>query len=77
MAGEKGNNMEVKRNVEEVLESTKAECLRGIEGSKTYGGRQSWYYTHCGEIEMAYNLGLISQERFDELRAEWRDCRPC
>lgn len=68
--------METKRNVEEVLESTKAECLRMVQEAKTYGGRQAWYYTHCGEIEMAFNLGLISQERFDQLSREWKECKP-
>lgn len=68
--------MAEKRNVEDVLESTKAECLRGISNSHSYGGMHAWYYTHCGEIEMAYNLGLITQDRFDELRKEWDEHHP-
>lgn len=68
--------MNTTRNVEEVLASTKAECMREIAGAKSYGGRLAWYYTHCGEIEMTFNLGLISRERFDELNADWKEHRP-
>ena len=67
---------ETTRNVEDVLESAKTECLRHIIGSELVSTKKAWYYTHCGEIEMAFNLGLISQERFNKLRADWRDYQP-
>ena len=63
-------------NVEDVLGAARLECLRGLLNASTYGGRSAWYYTHCGEIEMAFNLGLLTQERFDELRREWREHQP-
>lgn len=68
--------MNTKRNAEDVLASTKEECLRGIANATEDAGRKAWYYTHCGEIEMAYNLGLLTLERFDELRSEWSQHRP-
>lgn len=63
-------------NVEEILMRTCEECLRGISNAHSYGGRSAWYYTHCGEIEMAFHLGLISQERFEELNEEWHQHKP-
>ena len=63
-------------NVEAVLRRTREECLRGINNAHSYGGSSAWYYTHCGEIEMALHLGLITQERFEELNEEWHKHMP-
>ena len=63
-------------NVEEVLKRTREECLRGINSAHSYGGRSAWYYTHCGEIEMVFHLGLIAQERFEALNEEWHRHKP-
>ena len=65
-----------KINIEDILSAARLECLRGMENAHSYGGRSAWYYTHCGEIEMAFNLGLLTQERFDELNRQWHEHQP-
>ena len=62
-------------NAESVLRTTRAECLRGME-SANLDSRMAWYYTHCGEIEMASYLGAISNERMNALEDEWREHKP-
>ena len=62
-------------NAEEILSSTRAECLRGME-SANMDARMAWYYTHCGEMEMASYLGAITIDRMNALEAEWRDHKP-
>jgi len=62
-------------NVEAVLNTTRAECLRGME-SANMDAQMAWYYTHCGEMEMASFLGAITNERMNALEREWRDHKP-
>ena len=62
-------------NPETVLSTTRAECLRGME-SANMDARMAWYYTHCGEIEMASFLGAITNDRMNDLEREWRS-HPC
>lgn len=62
-------------NAEAVLNTTRAECLRGME-SANMDSRMAWYYTHCGEIEMAAFLGAITIERMNALESAWREHKP-
>lgn len=62
-------------NPETVLSTTRAECLRGME-SANMDTRMAWYYTHCGEIEMASFLGTITNDRMNDLEREWREHKP-
>ena len=62
-------------SAEEILFTTRSECLRGME-SDNMGTRMAWYYTHCGEIEMACFLSAITSERMNALEAEWRQHKP-
>ena len=62
-------------NPETVLSTTRAECLRGME-SANMDARMAWYYTHCGEIEMASFLGAITNDRMNDLEREWREHKP-
>ena len=65
------------KDVKEVLTSTRAEALRSIESAgSSYGTKNAWYYTHVGEIEMAFFLGLISDKEFSELKEEWKTHQP-
>ena len=68
-------NTNTQYNAEEILSATRAECLRGME-SANMDARMAWYYTHCGEMEMASYLGAITIERMNALEAEWRDHKP-
>ena len=67
--------MDKQYNPEEILMTTRAECLRGME-SGSMEARMAWYYTHCGEMEMASYLGAISIERMNTLEDEWRGHKP-
>ena len=67
------NNMQY--SAEEILFTTRSECLRGME-SANMGTRTAWYYTHCGEIEMACSLGAITKELMNALEVEWRQHKP-
>lgn len=73
IAGEGSKSMSI--DAETVLETTRGECLRGME-SANMDARKAWYYTHCGEIEMAGFLGAITNERMNALESEWREHRP-
>lgn len=63
-------------STEEVLERTREECLLAISNASTYGGKLAWYYTHCGEIEMVFQLGLITRDQFEVLHEDWRQHMP-
>lgn len=75
IADERSNNMNANINPEAILRTARAECLRGME-SPNMDVRAAWYYTHCGEIEMAAALGAITIERMNALLDEWRDHNP-
>ena len=62
-------------NAEAILTRTRAECLRGME-SANMDARMAWYYTHCGELEMASYLGAITNKRMNALEDEWREHKP-
>lgn len=63
------------KNVEEVLEQSRQECLRGLE-SNSMSNRLAWFYAHCGAIELAGQLGSITIERMNELETNWRRHMP-
>ena len=63
------------KNVEDVLEQSRQECLRGLE-SNSMSNRLAWFCTHCGAIELAGQLGAITIERMNELEEEWRRHMP-
>ena len=71
-------------NVEKVLAETREEVLRHMDRSDPfYQGMNldrdfymAWYFTHVGEIEMAFHLGLITQARCRELKKEWETHHP-
>lgn len=63
------------KNVENVLVQCREECLRAMDNPNP-ACQSAWYYTHCGEIEMAGQMGAITVERMNELEAEWRKRKP-
>lgn len=69
------SGMKVEKDIETVLQHTREESLRGME-STNQSTRSAWYYTHMGEIEMAFFLGLISPERNLTLHEEWETNKP-
>ena len=69
------SGVKVEKDIETVLQHTREESLRGME-STNQSTRSAWYYTHMGEIEMAFFLGLISPERNLTLHEEWETNKP-
>ena len=65
----------MKKEALDLLSITREESLRGMT-SENLDVRRAWYYTHMGEIEMAFNLGLITSEENDALHQEWREHCP-
>lgn len=72
---ESERSMTTMKDAERILATTRAECLRGME-SANMDARMAWYYTHCGEMEMASYLGAITNERMNDLEREWREHKP-
>ena len=62
-------------DTEEIIYAARGECLRNME-SPNMLTRMAWYYTHCGELEMASFLGAITNERMNALESEWREHKP-
>ena len=58
------------RNAETILQQTRSECLRNMDSDSAMT-RAAWYYTHCGEMEMAAALGHITIDRLNQLEQEW------
>lgn len=59
------------KKAEEHLEAMKAESLRMIHSTETSSTKHAWYYSHLGSIDFARQMGLISEERRQELYEEF------
>ncbi len=72
------------RDVEQVLEESRKEALCNMDSAHPLNGgvkpdeRQlkAWWHVHNGKIEMAWDLGLISEARRFELCQEWKTHYP-
>ena len=65
-----------KRDVEAVLEGMRAESERGIATSSSYAAKIAWYWCHIGAIDLAFQLGLIDNERRQELYDGFKPLKP-
>lgn len=63
-------------NVEKLLEGMKEETERMILTSSKHDSKVAWYWSHIGAIDMARQLGLISDERRLELYREIEKSKP-
>ena len=72
---ERSRTMNTNHDAETIIRTARAECLRGMECGNQ-DAKLAWYYTHCGEMEMAANLGAITIERMNALESEWREHKP-
>lgn len=63
-------------NVEKVLEGMKKETERMIQTGSSYDSKIAWYWSHIGAIDMARQLGLITDERRLELYREIERSKP-
>lgn len=61
------------QNIEELIAFLRAEAERAIRSKNenlTRDGRLAWYWSYIGGLDMANQLGLITDERFQELYEE-------
>lgn len=63
-------------NVEKLLKAMKEEAERGIRDGGKYESKVAWYWSHIGSIDMARQLGLITEERRQELYREFEEIKP-
>lgn len=64
------------KDVETLLKGMKEETERMIQTSSHHGSKVAWYWSHIGAIDMAFQLGLITDERRRELYAEIEKSKP-
>lgn len=64
------------QDVETLLASMRAETVREIERAGSDGAKSAWYWTHIGALDMARQLDLISDQRRQELYAEFAPLKP-
>ncbi len=59
------------KKAEEHLEAMKAESLRMIQATKDPSVKKAWHNSHLGSLDFAKEMGLISEERRQELYREF------
>lgn len=61
------------QNIEELIALMRAEMERAIRSENenlTRDGRLAWYWSYIGGLDMAHQLGLITDEHLQELYDE-------
>lgn len=69
------DNEKMQKKAEAILETMKNESLRMIHSTETSSTKHAWYYSHLGSIDFARQMGLISEERRQELYEEFERAR--
>ncbi len=65
------------RSALEILKSTRFEAAQIVDNPEaSRDARLAWYFTHMGEIEMSWFLGLINDVEMRELENEWKTHHP-
>lgn len=67
---------DIDQNAETLLASMRNETERSIREAKTQAGASAWYWTQIGAIDMARQLGLITEERRHQLYEEMKPLKP-
>ena len=63
-------------NVEKLLATMRREATRMIHEASTYEGKMAWYHSHLGSLDFARQMGLITEERRQQLYKEFGKGRP-
>lgn len=63
-------------NVETRIASMREETVRMINEAKRPEGRTAWYWTYIGALDMARQLGFITDKRRQELYKEVEHLKP-
>lgn len=64
------------QNVETLLASMMEETRRMIATSSKEDSRVAWYWSFIGSLDMARQLGLITEERRQELYEKAKEMKP-
>ena len=65
------------RNIETLLADRRREAERCIKNpNSAQAARLAWYWSHIGSIDLARQLGLITEERRTELYEEMKAMKP-
>lgn len=65
---------ELAAKVEETLEGMKREAVGMIQRTNIQETRKAWYHSHLGSIDFASQIGLITEERRQQLYKEFKEC---
>lgn len=71
-----GEWSDANQNVETLLASMMEETRRMIAASSKEDGRVAWYWSFIGSLDMARQLGLITEERRQELYEKAKEMKP-
>lgn len=63
-------------NAEKLLAAMRREATRMIHEGSTYEGKMAWYHSHLGSLDFARQMGLITEERRQQLYKEFGKDRP-
>ena len=66
------------QNVEKLITNLRREAehaIRSINENQTWDGRLAWYWSYIGAVDMAKELGLITDQRRQELYKEVEDLK--
>ncbi len=72
LTGKDLNAEQAMGNTEHLLESMKREALRMIEKTDRQETRAAWYHSHLGSLDFARQIGLITEERRQELYKQFQ-----
>ena len=65
------------KSVETLLSSMRQEAARNIRDPKASGAsRLAWYWSHIGAIDLARQMGVITEDRRQALYEEMRPLKP-
>lgn len=67
LTGKELNAEQAMGNAEFILESMKREAIRMIESTDLQETRKAWYHSHLGSLDFARQMGLITEERRQQL----------
>lgn len=65
---------ELTAKTEETLEGMKRETIGMIRRTGIQETRKAWYHSHLGSIDFARQIGLITEERRQQLYDEFKEC---
>lgn len=66
---------DINLNVEKLIASMQAETERMVKEAKSQDSKAAWYWSHIGALDMARQLGLITDQRRQELYKEVEDLK--